>query len=145
MIDNIESMFGDVRILMNRLKKKEYIVRMESFQKENEEVISKIVGYVGESEDVNAASKEVAVELCDKVFEKFAKKGKIKSTEQIDINLFMIYYVFPAILLTQDANATTICDTIRDEWRIKFNNPEFGYMNYDQVCGSFNTKLFGIF
>lgn len=145
MINNMDSMFEGIHILMNRLKKKEYIERMDDFQSKNKEVISQITEYVQTSDDAAKAANEVGVLLCNSVIDKFGKKGKIKSTDQIDINLFMIYYVFPAILLTQDSNATVICDEIRDEWRGRFNNPDFGYMTYDQVCASFNTKLFGIF
>ena len=46
--------------------------------------------------------KEIADTLINRVEKKFAsKKGKIDSRTQVDLNFFMIYYVFPTILGTE--------------------------------------------
>ena len=64
---------------------------------------------------------------------------------QADLNFFMIYYVFPAILLVENENVTLIADAIRDEWRKAFKNSQISYTDYESLLGSFREKIFGIF
>ena len=92
------------------------------------------------------AAAQVAKALADAVEARFAKRGKISGRSQMDINLFMIYYVFPAILLTQSECATLLADAIRDEWRGRFRNSEqLGYATYEEISGTFKEKFLGIF
>ena len=57
----------------------------------------------------------------------------------------MIYFVFPSIIELEDANSKVLCDAIRDEWRKRTDNPVFDYTTYEDLHGSFQEKLFGIF
>ena len=88
----------------------------------------------------------MAKALADAVEARFAKRGKISGRTQMDINLFMIYFVFPAILLTQSEYAGLLADAIRDEWRGRFKNSEqLSYTTYEEIYGTFQEKIFGMF
>lgn len=73
------------------------------------------------------------------------EKGKIDSAVQTDLNFFMIYYVFPAILLTEHDDAKLIADHLCSRWGEKFKNSKIQYTDYDSLYVSFREKIFGIF
>lgn len=64
----------------------------------------------------------------------------------MDINLMMIYYVFPAILLTESECAVMLADAIRDEWRGRFRDSEqLDYTTYEELSNTFKEKFLGMF
>ena len=63
----------------------------------------------------------------------------------MDLNFFMIYYVFPAILMTQNDNAKLMADTLCETWGKSFKDSKIGYTDYDTLYESFKEKIFGIF
>ena len=89
----------------------------------------------------------LAVDFTDKVYDAYVspKKGKIDSAVQTDLNFFMIYYVFPAILLTEHDDAKLIADHLCSRWGEKFKNSKIQYTDYDSLYVSFREKIFGIF
>ena len=88
---------------------------------------------------------EVADILTDAVKETFSVRGKIRSRTQIDMNFFMIYYVFPAILLEESEVNDLTAGSIRDAWEAKFKDSKIQYADYDRIYGAFREKIFGIF
>lgn len=72
-------------------------------------------------------------------------KTNIDSAIQTDLNFFMIYYVFPAILLTEHDDAKLIADHLCSRWGEKFKNSKIQYTDYDSLYVSFREKIFGIF
>ena len=65
---------------------------------------------------------------------------------QMDINLFMIYFVFPAILLTQSEYAGLLADAVRDEWRGRFReSAQLNYTTYEEIYSTFQEKFLGLF
>ena len=76
----------------------------------------------------------------------FAKglKKKIPGYVQSDLNFFMIYYVFPAILMTLSDDSKLIADTLCEEWKSRFKGGQIGYTDYETLHGAFKEKIFGI-
>lgn len=139
-------MFDNMEAMMYRLKKKAYKERMGQFREKNEEILSEMTEFVEQAEDKDEAAAQVAKALADAVEKRFAKRGKISGRSQMDINLFMIYFVFPAILLTQSEYAGKLADAVRDEWRGRFRNSEqLGYTTYEEISGTFQEKFLGLF
>ena len=101
MLEREEAIFDDMERMLDRIKKKVYKERMESFRKKNAQLLSEMVHFVEQAEKRHEAAAEVAKTLADAAETRFAKRRKISGRTQMDINLFMIYYVFPAILLTE--------------------------------------------
>ena len=141
-------MFDNMEAMMDRIKKKVYAERMERFREKNLEILAQMTDFVEQAEEQerDKAAAQVAKALADAVEARFAKRGKISGRTQMDINLFMIYFVFPAILLTQSEYAGLLADAIRDEWRGRFKNSEqLSYTKYEEICGTFQEKIFGMF
>lgn len=138
-------MFDNMLDMMKKLKKASYEKNMKAFRESYGHFFEEMAEYVEAGQDRGAAAKEVAVVFTAAVREKFSVNGKIRPRTQADLNFFMIYYVFPAVLLTECEDKELIAGSIRDEWAAKFKDSNIGYTNYDKIYGGFREKIFGIF
>lgn len=160
MLEQAGAMFDDMAGMLSRIKKKIYGERMTYFRQKNEQTLTEMICFVEQAEVPNEAevqkedevhkeeeaAAQVAKALADAVEARFAKRGKINGRTQMDINLMMIYYVFPAILLTESACAVPLADAIRDEWRGRFRDSEqIGYTTYEELSNTFQEKILGMF
>lgn len=145
MLNQVETMFDEMKGMMKKLKKASYEKNMSAFREKYGHFFTEMTEYVEKSGDKDAAAKEIAVVYTDAVKNKFSVKGKIKPYIQADLNLFMIYYVFPAILLTESEYKDLIARNICDEWGVKFQESKIGYVDYDRIYNGFREKIFGIF
>lgn len=144
MLEQVETMFDDMRDMMKKLKKASYEKNMSIFREKNEHFLQEMAQYVEQAEDKETAAKEVAVVFTGAVKNRFSVKGKIKPYLQTDLNFFMIYYVFPAILLTESEYKDLIAKSVCEEWGGKFVDSKIGYAGYDEIYGGFREKIFGI-
>lgn len=146
MLEQAAAMFDDMEGMLNRIKKKVYRERMEFFRSKNAQIFSEMVGFAEQAEKRDEAAGQVAKAFADAVEARFARRGKISARSQMDINLFMIYFVFPAILLTGSECAVPLADAIRDEWRGRFRDSgQLGYATYEEISNTFREKFLGIF
>lgn len=146
MLDHVETMFDNISDMLIKLKKKSYEKNMEGFLERNQSYFDEMTHYVETQDDKEVASAEIAGLLADAAENRFAgSNGKIKSRQQADLNFFMIYYTFPAILLTENENANLIAQSICDEWGKRFKDSKISYTDYDSIYSKFNEKIFGIF
>lgn len=166
MLEQAGSMFDDMEGMLNRIKRKVYGERMDYFRKKNAQLLSEMTGFVeqaahqnqvkdqdqvqvenqDQTEKRDESAAQVAKAFADAVEARFAKRGKISGRSQMDINLFMIYFVFPAILLTESDCAVSLADAIRDEWRGRFrDSAQLDYTTYEEISGTFKEKFLGLF
>ncbi len=145
MLDQVETMFDGMLDMMKKLKKASYKKNMEGFRSRNGHFFQEMRQYTEGKDQKEDAAKEIAVIFTEAVKNRFSVKGKIKSRMQADLNFFMIYYVFPAILLEGGENAELIAKSIRDRWAAQFKDSEIQYADYDRLYGAFREKIFGIF
>ena len=145
MLNHVEIIYDNMTGMMKKLKKASYCKNMEAFQEKNGHFFQEMIQYTEKSEDKETAAREIAERFTDAVWDSFSKNGKIRSITQADLNLFTIYYVFPAVLLTGSDDATMIADHIRDAWAAKFKDSNIQYMDYDKIYESFQEKIFGSF
>ena len=145
MFDHSAAMFDGYRNKLRKIKKKTYEERFSVFYDENKEIFSDMTQYIKGRDDKDVAASEVANIFAENIFAEYARGGRLSGSDKADLSLFMIYFVFPSILMLEDANSTVLCDAIRDEWRKRTENPSFDYTTYEDLHGSFQEKLFGIF
>jgi len=145
MFDGTQLMFDKFAKRLGKVKKKDYEVNFDSFMSENKDCLLEMLQYVGARDDKDEAAKEVAVIVFDNLTQQHGKRGKLRMNTCIDLSIYMIYYLFPAILKLEDDNSTLLADAIRDEWRIRTKNENFSYTTYDEVHTGFKEKLFGFF
>lgn len=139
-------MFDDMEVMIHHIKKKVYMERMEIFQAKNAATLGEMTHFVESAQEKQAAAAQVAAALADVVENRFAKRGKISGRSQMDINLYMIYFVFPAILMTKSDCAEMLADAVRDEWRGRFRDSEhLSYTTFEELCANFQEKILGIF
>lgn len=148
MLEQAGTMFDNMEAMMYRLKKKAYKERMGEFREKNQEILAEMTGFVERAEEPerDEMAAQTAKALADAVEARFAKRGKISGRSQMDINLFMIYFVFPAILLTQSEYAGLLADAVRDEWRGRFReSAQLNYTTYEEIYSTFQEKFLGLF
>lgn len=145
MLENVESIFEDMQAMMKRLKKASYEEHMKEFRDKKGHFFTEMTSYVEGAEDREKATDEVANVFVERVRARYALKGKINGRIQADLNFFMIFYTFPAILLTESPVAKDVADTICEKWRKSFKDSNISYTSYDKIYEGFRNKIFGIF
>ena len=145
MLNHIENLFDNMTTMMKKLKKQTYKDNMNMFREKNDPLLKEMADYMEREEDKDDAAKRIAEVFIDAVQDKYSKHGKVKGRTQADLNFFMIYYVFPSILLTSSQHGDLIAQSICRRWGSKFKNSNIGYANYDKIYDSFRSKIFGIF
>lgn len=131
-----KEIFADYEHYLRKFRKKDYIQNMELFRAKWNEILAATV-QAGNYE-------EVAKDFVEQLKNTYKRFGKVSKTRKIDLGLFLIYFVFPGILLTEKAGAKELCDILADSW-----NEEMGtcieYLSYDEIVENFNDKTFGMF
>lgn len=145
MLDQIVSIFEGMTKKVKKLKKKTYEENMKEFRSEHGHYIDEMVQFLDGKEDKKAAAHEICTCFVTQVKDAYSTRGKVKSVHQLDLNLYMIYYVFPSILLTYHDDAKMLADTLKDVWNEHFTKTTIGYTDYDTLYKSFREKIFGIF
>lgn len=145
MIEGIELIFADMKAMLRKLKKKNYEQQMAVFRETHGHFFEEMDRLVRESDDKTQTAQEIANIFVEKVCEHYSKNGKMRGTMEIDLSMFMIYYVFPAILLLETEETVIIADALKHTWAEKFKNPNFSYTTYDRIYSNFREKIFGIF
>lgn len=138
------SLFEDYSVKMKKLGKKVYEKQMAGFRERKGEEINALVEEYSEVAQQEGAGRALADEFASQIFDAYEKRGKVKTSVMTELNLYMICYIFPAILLTENENAKALCDSLRDSWNKKFNE-KIDYTDYNTILGGFRDKLFGIF
>ena len=144
MLERIETIFDHMGPMLKKVKKKQYEENMKAFRQEYNHYFFEMTDYM-KADKKEIMAKEIAAVFVEAVKRKFEVKGKIKGYLQIDLNFFMIYYVFPAILMTQHEDAILVADAICEAWGNSFKDSKIQYADYDTISNSFKEKIFGIF
>ncbi len=131
---NVNKIFEDVAYLSKVHSKKEYEAHTSKFKDDRYGELTTLV----KSDDVAAECNQ----FCEDVFTSFKKFGKVRGTDQMNLNYFMIYYVFPTIL-SEEENGSEICDTLKEVWNQHFKC-NISYTDYNTLYEGFQTKIFGI-
>lgn len=150
MLENVSSMFdGYSEMIAFKIgKKASYTLAMKEFQERCGHYFTEMTGYTSESDEKDKAADEIAVTFVNAVKERFSGKhgpgkGKISGRKRLDLSFFMVYYVFPAILLTGHPDAELIAQHLQEEWN-KEMEQNLTYTDYDTIRGAFQEKLFGL-
>lgn len=145
MLQGIERIFENKEEMLKHLKKKSFEKNTQEFLDKNGHFFREMVNYTEQAEDKKKATEEIGQSIVDAVKQTFTnKRGKIDGRTQIDLNFFMIYFVFPSILQTGEYG-TVIADGVRDVWSHSFKDGDIQYTDYDTLYNSFREKIFGIF
>ncbi|MCR5581486.1 MAG: hypothetical protein K6F66_07835 [Pseudobutyrivibrio sp.] len=131
---NVVRIFEDVDRMSKVKTKKEYESYMNVFKSERLDMLKDYT----EAEDKKAAA-EV---FCQAVEDEFKKFGKVRGGDMMNLNYFMIYFIFPAIL-SEKEDGKESCDLLRDVWNDHFK-ASVNYTDYDSLMEGFRTKIFGI-
>ena len=131
---NVNKIFEDVAFLSKVHNKAAYEKNTNLFKDERYSEFADLIN----AEDVSAEAQK----FCEDVFMSFKKFGKVRGADQMNLNYFMIYYVFPTILC-EEQEGKAICDSLKDTWNSYFKC-NISYTDYNTLYEGFQTKIFGI-
>ena len=135
---NVEKIFEDAGQLSKVNNKKAYEANIEMFKSNRYELLKDLVG----ADDSQLQSQ--AKQLCEDVTAAFKKFGKVRGGDLMNLNYFMIFYVFPSILqMEENEKAIRICDILKDTWNSHFKS-NISYTDYVTLAEGFQTKFFGM-
>lgn len=125
-----------------------YADSFEKFMEENEELWNGFRRlFQEESNDVETekAVADALVKKTQSLIEKETKRVK-KEQKQLNINLFVVSYVLPAIIECQgyqkkDSNACKMAAAICDGWKEAFPKYAIQYADFASIQGGFKQKL----
>ena len=132
-------LFDDYEILLTGFNKAKYIKNMQVFKEKYKDMLIAL----------SKESEEGYRSFAEAVYNRFSFMGKVGKMKKKDLNLFMIYYIFPAMLLIgQDNNEkeeyVLSCDKLLETWNSVFET-DISYLEYPTILEGFNDKLFGVF
>lgn len=146
MLQGIETVFDNKEKMLGHLKKKSYEQNTKIFLEKNGHYFQEMAEYVGQAEDREAAAREIGECLVKAVKDHLSnKKGKLDARTQVDLNFFMIYYVFPSVLRLEGEDSGLIAEGICQVWGNSFKESKIQYTDYDTIYQSFHEKILGIF
>lgn len=144
MLDNVSSMFENMYTLIKRMRKSEYERNVKSYQEKYNAFFSEMIEYMDAAEDKTNAAEEIGQIFAEEMYVNCVGKKKLSLQVSMDLNLMMIYYIFPIILLTRNDNAEILADAMRDKWNERFKS-KIDYASYETIRDGFPSKMFGIF
>lgn len=144
MLERAEEIFDDMPEMLKNLKKASYEKNMNEFRRKYDHYILEMLSNIEQSFSPADRTKEAAVSFVNAVETRFAEKKKINPRIKADITLFMVYYVFPAILLNENEHSVLLVQSLCEEFNSRFQ-ASLRYTDYNSLYNSFQEKIFGIF
>ena len=131
--------------LLKRLKKKRYEENMEWLRENYGHYFKEMTELMEKAEDKEKMSAEIATAILDAADKKLRRWGRIPGYAEVNLTFFMIYYIFPAILLEESPYSTALADALQEAFRKRFKNENIRYADYQTIHDGFNEKILGLF
>lgn len=131
-----KEIFAGYEDLLRKFRKNDYISNMERFTNKWQDVFKETIA--------SDNREEIATNFVNEIEAIYKRFGRVSKTRKIDLNLFMVYFVFPLMQNIEAEGAEEMCDILVDTWNDKFGT-SIEYMTYDEILGSFKDKMFGMF
>lgn len=132
-------MYADENAMLKGINKKSYAAQMKYFCETYGPVLDMLLD-AAESDGPRAAAEQLA----KSVQEAFSTKGRIPAYIQADLNVFTVYYVMPALALTENPLHSELIDAICAVWEKTFRWGKIGYASYETISDSFRNNFLGI-
>lgn len=139
----IQEIFDNLAAMSRVKTKAGYESMTEDFKARNMANLQELFDHIDNEGDKAAAMQTVAADFAQETFDTFAKRGKVKGTDQMNLSYFMIYYIFPTVLTARPEDGTAICDALKDAFNTRFK-ANISYTDYETLYNGFVTKIFGI-
>ena len=132
-LDRLAAFFDDRGPLLKGLKQTTYEIRTAEFA---DKFGAEVQGLMSEGESG-------AESFAGIVRDKYTKRGKIPANTMMDLNLMMVYYVFPS-LLKKGEEGQSFAAVLKDKWNGVLGC-NISYTTYEELHAGFKKRLFGMF
>ncbi len=146
MSSEISCIFEDMPRMFRKLKKETYEVYFSEFTDSNEHFFIEMIEKIDSDEDKDGVSIKLSEDFVNAIHDKFKnKKDIVPKSLQANLNVFMVYYVFPMILKCEGQSNNLLADKILESWRNRFIDSNISFAPYEEIRDNFRDKIFGIF
>ena len=135
-------------IRLEGFKKNTYEAAFDAYMEDNRALWDSFHALFMQDEEITQTAEEVAAHLVSAVERLVSEqKGRAgREHKQLELNLYMVSFVFPAILACQeypkkDNNATKTADIICAKWKEAFPKYAVSYADYTTIQSGFKQKL----
>lgn len=141
MIKDVAVFFDGYKDFLDKFKKNTYGEMFEKYLSKVKVQLDEMLSEESSLTDTSGLFSSYAKqELLEQ--ETKSKQSKIdKEKTQMELNLFMVSYVFPAILTGEKKKAEDLCDEICTIWAAEFKDSKIKYASYETVAGGFHSKM----
>lgn len=144
MLENVSVVFAEKDMYLKKMRRVTYENNMENFEKNYAEFFEEVFAKVASATDKQAVAEEIGESFASQMRSAFVTKKRIPTQLAMDLNLMMIYYVFPSFLRTNNPDATVVADAFKKKWNEVFEC-SIDYADYATIREGFSNKLFGLF
>lgn len=143
MLQGVEQIFENREEMITGLKRATYQKNMEGFLDKFGHYFDEMNAYMGETDDPEAAAEAIGLHLMHAAEKQCGnRRGKLDGRTRSEISLFMVYYVFPAII-KQGEHAEELADGVLKVSRKVLRNKELQYADYETIYNGFSDKILG--
>lgn len=143
MLEGFVQVYKEMKPMTDGIKKQTYEKNMDQFRGNFGHYFEEMTAYVEGSQDSQAAALEISDSIISQIKENYTRFRRIPSGVQFTLNMFTIYYIFPAILLTESPNAEQLCQVLSSRWGEAFKDSKIKYTDYKTIHDSFKETIFG--
>lgn len=135
----VSGMYAEANTMLKGIHKSSYAANMERFRKV----------YAGQLRELLTAAEQdgpqtAAEQLVESLKSSFSVRGRIPARVQVDLNAFTVYYVLPALALTEDLPCFGLIDAICGLWPKAFRRSTIHFASYETILNSFQRSFLGI-
>ena len=141
-LQGIEDMLIKEGNPLNTFKKNVYPEAFQAYLRKHLDTINAIERIYQQEENPNAWLEKLAdhmVDCAQEELDAIPKKGK-KSEQQINYNMILAVYVFPAILEQRNPSAEPLTDILVEKWNEAFKT-SVGKSSYEKIEQGFHRKF----
>ncbi len=154
-MSDLKQMYSEFDVYNKLFKAKTYKDAVEDFYGKYSSLIYEWIAKVEsetdkldlpESEEIPEEVKVIIENVADEFIAESAEALKIKDKlpkgrHMMDINIYVVMYVFPAFVATGRPYAHRLADTIAFRWKDTFKNSELKVADYDTIDSGFKRRL----
>ncbi len=141
----ILNIFEDMELLIKNPNKVTYDLYFQKFCEKNNSFFNLMLSDIENSTNKEEASSDVSNRFIEAIRSVYGnKKGVIKGYHLVDINMFMIQYVFPAILKLDSEYNSLLVENICENWSSTFKGSKLQHTTYETIFNGLKNKFMGI-
>ncbi len=145
MKSEILSIFEDMEMFIKNLNKTTYDTNFHKFYEKHNIFFHSLLSDIENYDNKEDAANDLSMRFIEAVRSTYGnKKGVIKSYFLVDINMFVIQYIFPAIMKVESEYNLLLVESLRENWSTTFKGSNLQHTTFETIFSGLKNKFLGI-